>query len=330
MLNEPFKPSFSAITPLAAAKKLWSRVHVDYAGPLLGSMFLVIVDAHSKWIEVYNTGQASTGLVTVYKLRQAFVQHELPDAVVLDNGHCFTSRVFSEFMRQNGIQHIKVAPYHPAFNGLAERAVQTFKAGIKKMIVDTLEDWNSGFMFAYRTTPHTATGVCSAELLMGRKLTRLDLVRPGLEERVIDRQARQKEGYDRKARDRVLQTGDTIYARNHNKGAIWIPAKIVEATRPLSFRRQLADQMIIRKHQDQIRHREPPTAQDKLEAKVGTPEQGTRLGKQDVEASPSPDFDKQPQPETIQPDDQPTGKTAGEVQLRRSYRVIRPPDRLDL
>ena len=96
-------------------------------------MFLVIVDAQSKWIEVYNTGQASTGSVIVRKLRQAFAQHGLPDAVFSDNGPCFTSSVFSEFMRQNGIQHIKVAPYHPASNGQAERAIQTFKARVKKL-----------------------------------------------------------------------------------------------------------------------------------------------------------------------------------------------------
>ena len=157
MPNEPPKPFFSVITPTGVAKKPWSRVHVDYAGPFLGPMFLVVVIAHSKWMEVYTTGQASTGSVTVGKLQQAFVQHGLPDAVVSDNGPCFTSRVFSEFMRQNGIQHVKVAPYHPASNGLAERAVQTFKAGVKKMIVGTLEDRISRFLFAYRTTPHTTT-----------------------------------------------------------------------------------------------------------------------------------------------------------------------------
>ena len=118
---------------------------MDYAEPFLGSMFLVVVDPHSKWMEVYNTGQASTGSVMVGKLRQAFVQHGLPDVVVSDNGPCFTNRVFSEFMRQNGIQHIKVAPYHPASNGLAERAVQTFKAGVKKIIVGTSEDQISPF-----------------------------------------------------------------------------------------------------------------------------------------------------------------------------------------
>ena len=109
-------------------------------------------------------------------------------------------------MRQNGIQHIKAAPYHPASNGLAERAVQTFKAGVKKTIVGTLEDRISRFLFAYRTTPHTTTGVSPAELLMGRRLkTRLDLVKPGLEERVIDRQARQKEGHDQTVWDRVYK-----------------------------------------------------------------------------------------------------------------------------
>ena len=31
----------------------WSRVHLDFAGPFQDSMFLVAVDAHSKWPEVY-------------------------------------------------------------------------------------------------------------------------------------------------------------------------------------------------------------------------------------------------------------------------------------
>ena len=29
----------------------WERIHVDYAGPFLDRMFLIVVDAHSKWLE---------------------------------------------------------------------------------------------------------------------------------------------------------------------------------------------------------------------------------------------------------------------------------------
>jgi len=33
--------------------KPWKRIHVDFAGPFQGHMFLVIVDAHAKWPEVF-------------------------------------------------------------------------------------------------------------------------------------------------------------------------------------------------------------------------------------------------------------------------------------
>ena len=32
----------------------WQRIHFDFAGPFLGSMFLIVIDAHSKWIEATN------------------------------------------------------------------------------------------------------------------------------------------------------------------------------------------------------------------------------------------------------------------------------------
>ena len=60
---------------------------------------------------------------------------------------------------------------------------------------------------------------------------------------------------------------------------------------------------IIRKHQDQIQHREPQLL-SKTGGKVGTPEQGTGSYKQDVEAPPPPHSAKRPQTETIQADDQ--------------------------
>lgn len=31
---------------------LWKRIYIDFAGPLLGKMFFIVVKPHSKWPEV--------------------------------------------------------------------------------------------------------------------------------------------------------------------------------------------------------------------------------------------------------------------------------------
>ena len=50
--------------------------------------------------------------------------------MVTDN---VVSEEFQTFCRVNGIKHITSAPYHPSTNGLAERAIQSFKQGLKKL-----------------------------------------------------------------------------------------------------------------------------------------------------------------------------------------------------
>ena len=60
------------------------RVHVDYAGLLLGNFF-VLIDAHSKWIEVKPL-ELATMKTTVEKLRKLFSTHGIPEKLVSDNG----------------------------------------------------------------------------------------------------------------------------------------------------------------------------------------------------------------------------------------------------
>ena len=74
---------------------------------------------------------AHSSAATIKRLHSIFAIHGLPEMLVLDNGSVFTSSEFEEFTKQNGILHVRSAlygPYHPASNGLVERAVQTFKA----------------------------------------------------------------------------------------------------------------------------------------------------------------------------------------------------------
>ena len=78
--------------------------------------------------------------------------------LVTHNGSVFTSAEFKEFLNQNGIRHVTSAPYPPASNGLAERAVQTFKESLRRSTLGSLETRISRFLFLYRYTPHSTTG----------------------------------------------------------------------------------------------------------------------------------------------------------------------------
>ncbi len=56
----------------------WSRlhihVHVDHAGPFLGRLFLVVFDAHSKWIEVVTVSSSEEfcAFVAANEIRHIF------------------------------------------------------------------------------------------------------------------------------------------------------------------------------------------------------------------------------------------------------------------
>eukprot|EP00731_Ephydatia_muelleri_P025722 Em0017g805a len=89
----------------------------------------------------------------------------LKEVVVSDNGTAFTSMEFQTFMKRNGIRHVCCAPYHPSSNGLAERAVQTFKEAMKKT-KGNIDVRIARFLFQYRITPHATTGQSPAQLLL--------------------------------------------------------------------------------------------------------------------------------------------------------------------
>lgn len=247
----------------------WTRLHIDYAGPFLGHMFLVVIDACSKWLEV-SIMKSTTSSVTIEKLREMFATHGLPETIVSDNGTNFTSCEFEEFMLRNGIKHIKVSPYHPASNGQAERAVRVFKEGITKMEGGSLQTRLSRFLLKYRVTPHTTTGSSPAELLMKRKLrTKLDLMRPSIVERVRRKQNQQKTQHDYHAKEREIQHSDPVYVKDFRKSKLtWMPGTITEKTGPISARVQLEDGSIVRRHQDHMAIRTDPTENDQMEPSI--------------------------------------------------------------
>lgn len=64
-------PPSAPLHPWEWSEAPWSRIHMDYTGPFLGEMFLVIVDAHLKLMDIYPT-KTATSHATIEKLRQSF------------------------------------------------------------------------------------------------------------------------------------------------------------------------------------------------------------------------------------------------------------------
>ena len=66
---------------------------------VMGQIVLVIVDAHTKWIEAILTGNSCTS-ATINNLRTLFATFGIPEMLVSDNGTAFTNFEFRELWRK--------------------------------------------------------------------------------------------------------------------------------------------------------------------------------------------------------------------------------------
>ena len=126
----------------------------------------------------------------------------LPQILVMYNRPTFSSQEFATFVKANGMKHVTSIPYHPASKGLAEKAIQTFKATLKKLTKGSLDKRVMQFLFNYRITPQSTTGQSPSDLLFERRLrSHLDLLHPDLNAKVRAKQNAQKHTHDYHSQD---------------------------------------------------------------------------------------------------------------------------------
>nr|XP_050041632.1 uncharacterized protein K02A2.6-like [Dermacentor andersoni] len=232
----------------------WSRIHVDFAGPIEGKMVLVLVDSHTKWIEALPLKQATT-TATIHCLRDIFSRFGVPRTIVSDNGTQFTSREFATFVENNKMSHVRTAPFHPQSNGAAERAVRTVKDGLRKLKEGKLEHKLMRLLLNYRRTPQKS-GKSPSQMLLGYQIrSRLDTCFPkGSGDTPFDNQ------------EWLPQLESRVHVRNYGAGDKWIPGHVTSTsgTRMVTAETPGA---IVRRHVDQVRRRptetqSPDTAED--------------------------------------------------------------------
>nr|XP_012235012.1 PREDICTED: uncharacterized protein K02A2.6-like [Linepithema humile] len=207
-----------------------------------------MVDAHTKWPEVKETGGSMSANTVIKGFREAFATHGIPDVVVSDNGTGFVAAEVKEYLQKHGIKFIQTAPYHPASNGLAERMVQTLKHQLKKI---PAREWQVGLaniLLALRSTPGATTGKSPAELLMGRRLrTLLDKFHPETSQNF------EEKGEEKPwLQNRKLSVSDDVLYRNFGRGPKWESGKIEEINGSRNFTIKTPDGDQKKRHLDQI------------------------------------------------------------------------------
>ncbi|EYC31699.1 hypothetical protein Y032_0003g1191 [Ancylostoma ceylanicum] len=339
-------PTKVALKTWPSPTRVWQRVHVDFAGPLQGIYYLVVVDAFSKWPEMIEMSNISASK-TVKALKSLFARYGLPQTIVSDNGTQFTSEQFKAMCDEGGIVHIKTAPYHPQSNGQAERFVDTLKRGIKKLKGEERpsEETLNVVLQAYRTTPNSSLNERTpAEVFLGRKLrTRLSLLVPQQESDedplAKARRERMEQQFDRKhgVVKRTFQVGDKVYAKQWKQPQFhWMKGTVMRRIGSVNYEVEI-DGRIVRKHANQLRFRDGEghkEGSDTLKVLLEALAAEDAYTRREVNVEPNPDraipnarlptTSDQTSTSTVPPTQGPPPPT-----LRRSTRIRRPVQRFD-
>ena len=238
--NRPPQP---ANHPWMMPEKPWSRIHIDHAINFMGSNWLIVTDAYSKYPCIHQTSSTSTKATTTL-LEEDFAHFGYPHTIISDNATTFSSAEFQEWCHYRGIKHLTGAPYHPATNGAAERLVQSFKQSLKKSKLPPRPALQE-FLMQYRRTPLN-TGISPSQLLNGRQIrTKIDSLLPSPAHIAQERQSTDATKSQQKEQSTVqhvrtrYSVGTPCYALycgpRHTNSPRWVPATVTKVHGTRSF-----------------------------------------------------------------------------------------------
>ncbi|XP_053967933.1 uncharacterized protein K02A2.6-like [Anastrepha ludens] len=212
------------------ATKPMERLHIDIAGPCNGFYYFVIVDAFSKWPEIFQIENITTQTI-ISKLNETLSRYGDCDTLVSDNGTQFTSGAFEQFVTSRGIQHIRTSPYHPQSNGHAERSTPN---------------------------PNVVERKSPAEAFLNRKIkTTLDLTKPQTTE-IKQRNLKQEKQFIVKhgAKSREFSNGSLVNVKWHQgNDTFWVPGVIIERIGSVNYNVRIevkGNSKLIRSHANKM------------------------------------------------------------------------------
>ena len=244
--------------PWPKTDRSWSRIHIDFAGPI-DKFYYLVVDSYSKWPEVFQM-KKPTSTNTVNRLHELFARFGVVDTIVSDTGTQFTSKEFEHFCSTFQIEHIRIPPYDPRSNGLADRFVDTLKRALNKAIRTPTKKALPLFLQVYRTTPNKSapSTLSPAEIIFARRIRSVfDKLIPSKKSHTLAITVpRQK-----------FNTNEKLFYKNYkNNTTTWEPGTIKERIENMIYTEQVK-KFIHRRYinQLQIRITDEPTETPQIE-----------------------------------------------------------------
>ena len=152
--------------------------------------------------------------------------------------------------------------------------MKTVKDALKKVKVEgggSLETKVNRFLLAYRTTPHSTTGIPPAQMMFQRQLrTALSLIKPNLHERLCGKQMSRVHGRNGRANVRRFQVLDKVAFRNYGAGSRWIEGVVTTCLGTVNYEIQDVDGVKHHRHVDQM-FRRPTIRNTQVSDEVNLP-----------------------------------------------------------
>jgi len=154
----------------------FSHIGIDTIGPLpitiTGKRYILLaIDYFTKYAEAAATEESDAQTVVKFLHSDVICRHGVPKEITSDRGTEFLNELVQEFEQVYHIKHIRTTAYHPQGNGQTERANQTIKNILAK-VIQTENAWDhylDSALFAFRTIRQDSTRFSPFELVYGRR-----------------------------------------------------------------------------------------------------------------------------------------------------------------
>ena len=223
--------------------------------------YLVIGDYFSKYLIVRRLPNSSTHVV-IKELGLVFTELGRPFVLRSDNGPCYSSREFHNFLSFYQVDHVTSSPHYPQSNGFAEALVGITKKLMEKSVKEG-KLWNYG-LFEYRTTPTSSTFPSPLEMLTGRRPCSSLPQLPSSIGKTMDTSRIQEELIRRQPNSTStgamdLEPGQPVFVKEVN-GNVWRTATVNQpAAEPDSYWVRFPDNSILRRTRSMIKPRSQPS-----------------------------------------------------------------------